>query len=209
MSISTIATIMSVPIAIICLFISLRAFYVYNLSRNDMIFVLGLAMAVISTGTSVGLVGELHLGGNMLSTDWARSFGACCGGLFIFLSSLVRSHEQMRQLRRWQVIATILFVIVVLLTPLYPPIKNPLVSFALNGSRMIIYSCAFVRYALLYKSKSTRFSLVMSIAFLVLVIGYGLNIPGIFQTQLAIITIAAATVRISAYLTLLTAYSMG
>ncbi len=208
MSISLIATLMSVPIAIICLFISLRAFYVYNLSRNDMILVLAMAMAVISSGTFVGLVGELHIGGNTLSTDWARSFAACCGGLFIFLSSLVKSHEQMRQLKRWQVIATGLFIIVVMLTPLYPPIKNPLISLALNGGRMIIYSCAFVRYALLYMSKSTRFSLTMSIAFLVLVIGYALNIPGIFQTQLAIFTIAAAAIRISAFLTLLAAYSI-
>lgn len=208
MSISTIATLMSLPIAVICLFISLRAFYVYNLSRNDMIFVLGMAMAVISTGTFVGLVGELHIGGNTLSTDWARSCGAYCGGLFIFLSSLVKSHEQMRQLKRWQVIATILFVIVVLLTPLYPPIKNPFLSLTLNAIRMIIYSCAFVRYALLYLSKSTRFSLTMSIAFLVLIIGYGLNIPGIFQTQLAAFTIAAASIRISAYVTLLAAYSI-
>ncbi len=208
MSISQLATLSSVPIAIICLFISLRAFYIYNLSRSDMIFVLALAMAVISAGTSVGLVGELHLGGNTLSTDWARSCGAYCGGLFIFLSSLVKSHEQMRQLRRWQYIATALFVVVVLFTPLYPPIKSPLVSLTLTGIRMIIYSCAFVRYALLYISKSTRFSLIMSIAFLVLVVGFALNIPGIFQTQLAAFTIVAATIRISAYVTLLVGYSM-
>lgn len=209
MSISQLATLSSVPIAVICLFISLRSFYIYQLSRSDMIFVLGLAMAVISSGTFVGLVGELHIGGNTLSTDWARSCAAYCGGLFIFLSSLVKSHEQMRQLKRWQIIATVFFVVIVLLTPLYPPIKSPLLSLTLNGIRMIIYSCAFVRYALLYLSKSTRFSLIMSISFLVLVIGYALNIPGIFQAQLAAFTILAATIRISAYVSLLVAYSIG
>jgi hypothetical protein len=208
MSISQLATLSSVPIAVICLFISLRAFYIYNLSRSDMIFVLGLAMAVISGGTFFGLIGELHLGGNTLSTDWARSCGAYCGGIFIFLSSLVRSHEQMRQLKRWQIIATALFIVVVLFTPLYPPIKSPLLSFILNAIRMLIYSCAFIRYALLYLSKSTSFSLIMSISFLVLVIGYALNIPGIFQVQLAAFTILAATVRISAYISLVVAYSI-
>jgi hypothetical protein len=208
MSISQLATLSSVPIAVICLFISIRAFYIYNLSRSDMIFVLGMAMAVISTGTAFGLVGELHLGGNTLSTDWARSCGAYCGGMFIFLSSLVQSHEQMRQLKRWQIIATIFFVIVVLFTPLYPPIRSPLLSFTLNGIRMLIYSFAFVRYTLLYLSKSTRFSLIMSISFLVLIIGYALNIPGIFQAQLAAFTILAATIRISAYISLLVAYSL-
>ena len=96
--ISQIANLMSIPIGTVCLIISLRAFYVYRLSRSDMLFVLGLAMASISLGTFVGTVGDAHIGGNMFATDWARSFGACGGGLFIFLSSLVKSHDQMRQL---------------------------------------------------------------------------------------------------------------
>ncbi len=205
--ISLIATLMSVPIAGICLYISLRAFYIYNLARNDMIFVLGLAMAILCVGTVVGLIGELHLGGNKLNTDWPRAYGGCCGALFIFLSSFMKSHEQMQRLKWWQVFAIVLFIIVILLTPLYPPIKNPLISFALNGGRMVIYSCAFIRYAYLYLKKSTRFSLILSIGFLVLVLGYGLNIPGIFQAQLAVFTILAASVRISAYATILVAYT--
>jgi hypothetical protein len=209
MTVSQIATLMALPIAIICLIISIRAFYVYSLSLNNMIFVLGLAMAAISVGTFIGLAGDLHIAGNTFSTEWTRSFGACCGGLFIFLSSLMHSHTQMRRLKHWQIIATVLFVVVILLTPLYPPIKNPMISFALNSGRMVIYTCAFISYATLYASKSTRFSLIMCIGFLVLVTGYGLNIPGIFQAQLAIITIIAASIRIIAYTTLLVAYSIG
>jgi len=209
MTTSQIATLMSVPIAVICLIISLRAFYVYMFSRNNMIFVLGLSMATISIGTFIGLAGDLHVAGNTFTTEWTRSFGACCGGLFIFLSSLVKSHTEMQQLKRWQWFATALFIIVILLTPLYPPIKNPLISFALNSGRMIIYTCAFISYASLYASKSTRFSLIMCVGFLVLVTGYGLNIPGIFQAQLAIFTIIAASIRIVAYTTLFVAYSVG
>ncbi|GLV61051.1 hypothetical protein KDH_78680 [Dictyobacter sp. S3.2.2.5] len=170
---------------------------------------LGLAMASISLGTFVGLVGETHLGGNALSTDWARTFGACSGGLFIFLSSLVKSQYQMQQLKRAQMIAFALLIVVILLTPLYPAIKSPFLSLSLNALRMIIYTCAFVRYAMLYTSKATRFSLLMSLAFLVLVAGYGMNIPGMFHPQLIFITVIAATVRIIAYLGLLLAYSIG
>src|SRR5437879_5628015 len=207
--ISQIANLMSIPIGTVCLIISLRAFYVYRLSRSDMLFVLGLAMASISLATFVGTVGEAHIGGNTFATDWTRSFGACGGGLFIFLSSLVKSHDQMQQLKRWQVVEMALFLIVILLTPFYPPVPGPQVSLALNACRMIIYTCAFVRYATLYVSKSTRFSLIMSLGFLVLVIGYAFNIPGILQSKLDFMTIIAASVRIIAYVTLLTAYSIG
>lgn len=209
MTTSQLANYMSIPIAVICLIISVVAFNMYRLSRKDMLFVLGLAMASISIGTFVGIVGEIHIGGNTYNTEFARAFGACCGGLFIFLSSLVKSQKQMQQLKRWQIIAAFLFVIVAALTPLYPPIKSPMISFALNGCRILIYGCAFIRYAILYSSKSTRFSLIMSIGFLVLVAGYALNVPGIFQTTFAFITIVAASVRIIAYVTLLIAYTVG
>lgn len=204
-----VATLMALPIACVCLFISIRALYIYSLSRSNMLFVLGLAMASISLGTFFGFIGEAHLAGNMLNTDWARTFGACGGGLFIFLSSLVKTQSQMQQLKRIQLVVFALLIVVMLLTPLYPPIKNPYLSLSLNALRMIIYTCAFVRYAMLYISKATRFSLLMSLAFLVLVIGYGLNIPGMFQSQLVFLTVVAASVRIIAYLGLLTAYSVG
>jgi hypothetical protein len=208
MTISQVANLMSIPIAVVCLSISIRAFYIYNLSRSDLLFVLGLAMASIAVGTFTGTIGDAHIGGNHFATDWTRSFGACSGGLFIFLSSLMKSHEQMLQLRRWQIIATVLFVIVIILTPLFPPVPGPSASFALNACRMIIYTCAFVRYAILYASKGTRFSLILGIGFCVLVIGYSLNIPGIFSTEFAFLTIIAATVRIVAYFTLLGGYSV-
>src|SRR5579884_3923976 len=159
MTIGQIANLMSIPIAVVCLIISIRAFYIYNLSRSDMLFVLGLSMASIAVGTFMGTIGDAHLGGNHWAADWTRSFGACSGGLFIFLSALMKSNEQMQRLRRWQILTTVLFVFVIILTPFFPPVPGPLASFALNACRMIIYTCAFVRYAMLYSSKGTRFSL--------------------------------------------------
>jgi hypothetical protein len=209
MPISQIANLMSVPIGVICLLISMRAFYIYQLSRSDMILVLALSMASISIGTLLGTAATAHIGNTQYNGEIARAFGACSGGLFIFLSSLVKTHEEMQQLKRWQIIAAILFIIVALLTPLYPPTSQPWEMFALNSLRVIIYSCAFVRYALLYTAKSTRFSLFMWVSFLVLVTGYLLNIPGEFQASLAAVTIVAASVRIIAYISLLVAYSIG
>lgn len=209
MTVNQIANLMSIPIGLVCLFISLRAFYIYNLSRSDMVYVLGLAMASIATGIFLGTVGDLHIAGNNLNTDWTRAYGSSCGGLFIFLSSLVSSQKQMQQLKRWQMLAVVVFVIVILLTPLYPPDKSPPIAISLNACRIVIYFCAFFRYFTLYLSKGTRFSLIMWLAFLMLAIGFALNIPGALQTNLALITIIAATVRITAYLTILVAYSVG
>ena len=209
MTIGEIANLMSIPIGMVCLYISLRAFYIYNLSRSDMVYVLGLSMASIAVGTFLGTVGDAHVAGNTLNMDWSRAYGACCGGLFIFLSSFMSSHQQMQQLKRWQLLAIVLFVIVVLLTPLYPPTKSPPIAFCLNACRMVIYTSAFIRYFYLYLSKGTRFSLIMWISFLTLITGYALNVPGILQGGLAIVTILAALVRITAYLTILAAYSIG
>ena len=208
MTIPQVANMMSIPIGIICLLISIRAFYIYTLSFNDMIFVLALSMAFLTIGTFVGTIGDAHIAGNTWNVDWTRTCGACCGGIFIFLSSLATSSQQMRKIRQWQVMVAILFVIVIVLTPFYPSAKTPPLPLVLNSLRILIYSCAFIRYALLYNSKSTRFSSMMCIAFLVLVTGYVLNIPGILQSSLAIFTIIAAAVRMSAYVTLLAAYSV-
>jgi hypothetical protein len=208
MTISQIANLMSIPIAVVCLSISIRAFYVYNLSRSDMLFTLGMSMASIGVGTFMGTIGDAHIGGNNFATDWTRSFGACSGGLFIFLSSLMKSREQMQRLRRWQMVAMGLLVIVIIFTPIFPPVPGPWASFALNACRMTIYTGAFVRYVMLYTAKGTRFSLILGTGFFVLVVGYSLNIPGIFYSQLAFLTIIAATVRIIAYGTLLGGYSV-
>jgi len=209
MSISLIANLMSLPIGIICLLLSIRAFYIHHISHSDMLLVLAISMASISLGTLLASAATAHLGGTQYNGEFARAFGSCSGGLFIFLSSLTRTHEEMSQLRRWQIVTAIVFIIVALLTPLYPPITNVWETFALNSLRIIIYSCAFLRYVLLYTSKSTRFSLLMWISFLVLVTGFALNIPGEFQAGLAVVTILAAGVRIVGYISLLTAYSIG
>jgi hypothetical protein len=208
MTISQAANLMSIPIAVVCLSISIRAFYIYHLSRSDMLFVLGMSMASIGVGTFIGAIGDAHPGGINFAVDWTRSFGACSGGLFIFLSALMKSNEQMQRLRNWQLLTAGLFLVVIILTPLFPPVPGTAGSFALNACRMIIYTCAFVRYAMLYAAKGTRFSLILAIGFGVLVIGYSLNIPGIFSAQFAFLTIIAATVRIAAYLTLLGGYSV-
>ncbi|HEY7416646.1 MAG TPA: hypothetical protein VH593_15765, partial [Ktedonobacteraceae bacterium] len=176
MDINTIANAASVPVGLVCLALAIRAFYLYVLSRSDVVFVIGFAMASIALAILFGVTGEVHLGGNSLQTDWARYTGSSSGALFIFLSSLVKSHEQMKQLRRWQLVVAMVFLSVILLTPILPPL-SPLVSAAFSSVRTVIYGAAFIRYASLYAFKGTRFSLIMCVGFLLLAIGFGLFTP--------------------------------
>ncbi len=210
MNVSSLASIIALPISIVCFFISIRAFYIYFLSKSDILFVLGLSMASISLGTFIGSSPALHIVSSTWNTEWPRAFGACAGGLFIFLSSLVQSHEQMQRLRRWQVWVAAAFILVILLTPLYPPFTNPWTPAFLYTCRIVIYSSALIRYVTLYQSKSTLFSFIMCISFSLLVIGFILNMPGLFQsTHFALLTIIGGFIRIFGYCTLLFAYSVG
>jgi hypothetical protein len=209
MTISTIANVITFPIGIVCLIISLRAFHVYRLSRNEVLFILGLSMASIAAAAFSSTVGELHIGGTNFNWEWTRAFGSCSGGLFLLLSSMVKSHEQLQMLKRWQIITAIAFIIVILLTPLYPRFASPFIPAGLFSCRIIIYGYACIRYTTLYISKATRFSLIMSAGFLLLAIGFGFNIPGVFQSGLAAVTILGAAIRTIGYISLLLAYSVG
>lgn len=208
MSLSEIANLASVPVGLVCLTLSIRAFYLYALSRSDVVFLIGFALGSISLAILFGVSGEIHF--IHWNTDWARYTGSSSGALFIFLSSLVRSHQGMQQLRRWQIVVAMVFGCVIFLTPILPPFPNPLVPAALNSIRTVIYGCAFIRYASLYAFKGTRFSLIMCVGFLLLVTGFALNTPQLlYPGSFAAMQITGAFVRIFGYSSVALAYSFG
>ncbi|HLZ59318.1 MAG TPA: hypothetical protein VKR06_20435 [Ktedonosporobacter sp.] len=210
MDINLLANITSFPAGVACLLISLRAFYVYRLSGKDLLSIIGLAMGTIALTVFVGNIGDSHLGGNHFSTEWARAVGSWSGALFIFLSSLVKSHEQVKHLRRWQITTAVVFIILIALMPVLPPLGGPLVSGVINSVRMVIYGCACLRYASLYVSKKTRFSLIVGTAFLVLEVGFGLYMPHLlFPASFVLLSILSAFIRAAGFFTLMIAYSMG
>ena len=174
---------------------------------NDMIFILGLAMASTALGIFCAYVGNIHLGGTDFNTHWAWYAGTSSGALFLFLSSLVQSLEQLRLLRRWQVIATTLVLLVVILTPILPAFPSPMVPAILNLVRTALYAGCCVRYAALYLSKETRFSLFMGLGFLALAVGFGMVTPQILQPDFTILAILGAIVRAAGYIGVLAAYT--
>src|SRR5579864_7469876 len=61
--------------AVITLFISSRAFYLYVKARNDILFIVGLSMAMIVVGGVAGLVGDYLVTSSAFNTFWFRYIG--------------------------------------------------------------------------------------------------------------------------------------
>ena len=209
MTLQTLSNFSLIPIGVACTIVAIRAFYMYSLSRSDMLFILGFAMCSIAVAVFMSTIGDTHL--VPYNTQWARYACSCSGAIFIFSSSLVRSHEQLGRLKRLQVIVAAMCVVVIALTPVLPPFASPLIPATLNNIRSLIYGAALVRYAYLYIMKESRFSLIMSLAFLLLVTGYILATPQLLQSTPtnATLSIIGAFVRVFGDISLLVAYSVG
>jgi len=209
MDIQTVANFLLFLIGVLCIIIALRAFFLYSLSRNDVLFILGFSMSSIAVAAFLSNIGDAHL--VPYNTQWARHICSSSGALFIFLSSLVQSHKQLRQLRRMQLVFAALSIAVIVLTPVLPPFSSPLIPAALNNIRTVIYGAALIRYGYLYGLKKSRFSLFMSLGFLCLVIGFILITPQLLHPSAinATLSLIGPFVRICGYCSLFAAYSFG
>jgi hypothetical protein len=145
-------------------FISLRAFFLSVRTGDNMLFSLGLSMGAIALGGMIGLVSDLFLN-RAFNTFWFRYIGQTIGYLFIFLSTLRRSERYRRRLKRWHVIATVLLLGLLLLTPVIPVHPDPLVQTTLGGSRGLVCFIIFFHYVTIFFSKETRFGFLICFAF--------------------------------------------
>jgi hypothetical protein len=163
-------------------------------------------MGTIAIAIFCGYLNVVHLGDITLNVGWIWYAGTSSGLCFLFLNSIVASNERLRLLKSWQIIATILFFVLLLLTPTFPPFPNALTPALLNLARPFFCGLAFCRYVMLYISKETRFTLVMSVAFLLLGVGFAMITPQLLDPTLVFITLIGAILRILGYSTLLFAY---
>jgi hypothetical protein len=207
MDVQSIANTMFLLLGIVCVILSIRAFYVYWLSQSDPLFIIGIAMATIALAIFCGYVKDIHL--VTANTKWAWYAGTTGGALFLVLNARVRAVAQFHALKNWQWVATVLFLLVVIITPFLPAFANPFIPAFLNIFRSLIYIWGFINYVMIYVAKRTRFSLLMGLGFLAIGAGFGTLTPQIFQPDLAVLVIIASSLRIVGYSTLLTAYSVG
>ena len=158
--------------AVITLFISLRAFYLYFKMRSDTLFIVGLSMVVIGIGGISGLIGDFLLTSSAFNTFWFRYIGQTASYLFIFLISLPNAERHLRAVRRWNLIATALLFVLLFLTPILPPIPGTALTEVLSGARGVVCLAVFYNYYFVaYDMKGTRFSFLMCAAFLLIAAG--------------------------------------
>jgi hypothetical protein len=173
-----IANILSLTLFVIPLFIALRALFLFLQARNRRVFILGLSLGIIALTALADLMGDnvtiIHL-----SVKWFVYIGQTASFLFILLSMLSSADDYQQLLVRWHLVTCALLLILFLLAPVLPSdFPNPtLTKLLLGGSRGLICGVLFFYYVSAFMTKETRFSLLMSGAFLVLSVGYILNIP--------------------------------
>jgi hypothetical protein len=207
MDVLSIANDVFLVLGIVCMILAFRAFYVYALSRNDLLFVIGLAMANIGISVFCGYIQNIHL--VTWNTQWAWYVGTIIGALFLVLGSFMRTPQQLVITKNWLIGLSLLYVVQILFTPILPQFSGPAVPVTLNIIRSVIPLIGFVRYLLLFSGKGTRFTLFMSLGFLLIGAGFGVLTPAIIDSTLAIYLVIGYSLRIVGYSLLLTAYSIG
>ena len=161
--------------ALITLLISLRAFSLFTKTRSDMLFIVGLTMAVIGVGGITGIIGDYLITSHAFNTFWFRYIGQIVSYLFIFFISLPHAERHMRALKRWNIIATALLLGLLVLTPFVPPIPGAGLTELLSGARGVVcLAICFNYYFVMWGKQVTRFSFLMCAAFLLIATGIGL-----------------------------------
>lgn len=195
-----IANVLSLTLFTISLFIAFRAFYLYFLSRRQRLFILGLSMTIISLTAIASYIGD-NVPSFPLNLNWFKYVSQTISFLFILLSLVRSSDRYLKNLMIWHIIVSVLLLI--LLTPLAPTEISSTAKIFLGSSRSAICLIIFFYYVTSFFTKETRFSLMMGMAFILLSVGYMLNVPKYSNHLLALLDNIGDVTRIFGLIILL------
>ncbi len=168
---STIPDIIDALLLLVSIFITVRAFYLYGRVRTPRLFILGFSMALLAI-TAAADYASSHITSIALNTDWFLYLGQAVCFLFILLSLVNGSEDYLHRLTRWQVVISLLALLLLLASPVLPAFPNPAIKTVLSGLRCVLCFAIFFSYTAAFMSKQTRFSFLMGLAFLLLSFGY-------------------------------------
>ena len=208
MATNLVANILAISLFLIALFVSLRSFYVYTLSRNPRLFILGLSMAILSLTAAADFTSS-NITSISLNTDWFLYIGQAVSLLFIFLSFIRNSEGYFQGLMRVYVLASVVLIALLLLAPTLPAFPNTMLKAALSGSRCIISFGVFYCYASAFMSKQTRFGLLMTLSFALIGFGYLMIVQQYFISSSQIFDNVGDLLRLIGFVTLLIAVLAG
>jgi hypothetical protein len=203
-----IPNILAIILSIVTIFIAGRAFYLYARIRSPRLFILGLAMAVIALTALADLASSI-LTSITLHTNWFLYIGQAVSFLFIFLSLLSGNEEYQGKLMRWQIICSLLALILLLAAPFIPDFPNVAIKFVLRSTRAVLCFAIFFSYIAAFMSKQTRFSFLMAASFLLLSFGYLIIVLQYSVTSATLFDNLGDIVRMVGLITLLVAVTLG
>lgn len=189
--------------------IAVRAFVLYMQLRSPRLCILGLSMCTIAL-TAAADTASGDITSILLNTDWFLYIGQAVSLGYLFLSLFCRSDMTLRRLFRWQMLASVPVLLLLLAAPVLPAMPNVTVKLILSGSRFLICFLIFSYYAVSFIAiKETLFGFLMSVAFFLLTIGYFLILPGMLFAHMEILDQTGDIIRIAGVVTLLMGYLLG
>lgn len=203
------ANLLNGALCLISLFITMRSIVLYLQLRSARLFILALSMCTIAITAAADT-----LSGNSvnirLNTDWFLYIGQTVSWGYIFLSLFCSSELSQRRLLLWQIVTTVPLLLLLFFASSLPNFPNPTVQAILSGSRCLVCFLIFTRYIFSFIfTKETRFSLLMSAAFLSLSLGYFLILPSLLLPHGETFDQVGDIVRIAGLVVLLVAYLQG
>jgi hypothetical protein len=166
-----IPNVLAIFLFVVALFVSFRALYIFSQTRSPRLFILGLSLGVIALTALADLISS-NLTSITLNTDWFLYIGQSVSFLFILLSLVNSNDVYLNRLMRVHVLISVVLVALLVLSPTLPPFSNLAIKTILSGSRSVICFGIFFSYISAFMNKQTRFSLLMSIAFMLIAFGY-------------------------------------
>lgn len=203
-----IANVLAIFLFLIALFVSLRSFYVYAASRNPRLFILGLSMAILSLTAGADFASS-NITSITLNTDWFLYIGQAVSLLFIFLSFIRNSEGYFQGLMRIHILASVILIALLLLSPTLPAFPNTALKAILSGSRCVISFGVFYCYASAFMTKQTRFGLLMTLSFAFIGFGYLMIVQQYFVSGPQIFDNVGDILRLVGFVTLLIAVLAG
>jgi hypothetical protein len=196
--------------ALITLLIALRAFKFYFRTHSTILLTLGLSMSIIAMGGITGIIDNPFLHANpTYNTIWFRYIGQAVAYLFIFLASLPISAAYSKALNAWHIVATILLLVLMVLTPVLPQDQPSEVIGALSAIRPVINLAIFFSYLTSFNRKQTRFSFLMSAAFFLNSLGLWIYTMKFFIPESLLYNYLADSIRIVGLVVLYVAFLVG
>jgi hypothetical protein len=195
---------LAVVLCVVTLFVSVRALYIYTQTHSPRLFVLGVSMGIIALTAAADFYSS-NVENITLNTDWFLFIGQSVSLLIILLSFFSNTDKYFQVLMRLQLLASALLLGLLLFSPTLPEFPQTFILPLLSGSRGAICFGIFIFYISAFMEKQTRFSLLMSISFVLLAFGYVVILEKYFSPDAALFDSTGDIIRMCGLFVLLSA----